>query len=176
MDPDNTRWKLWAEVVRLWLPVLISVCAISLTIFQATLARRHARLSVQPRLEWRVAQDDDAGTFALSLVNGGIGPAITSNVELVFDGRVLGPIGPETCEALDRALGHDGPDWETACVRLPSENVIRPGESMVIYGTRPDQSNTREQPLAPVVDLLPKIEARARYCSFYGECWQMPAP
>jgi hypothetical protein len=29
------RWKLWAEAFRAWFPIVISVCAISLTIFQA---------------------------------------------------------------------------------------------------------------------------------------------
>ena len=75
MDPGNeVRWRLYAEAVRTWLPIIISLCAISLTIYQAYTTRRHTRLSVQPRLGWRSIDDRRRDTY--SLVNDGFGPAI----------------------------------------------------------------------------------------------------
>jgi hypothetical protein len=44
--PEDRRWKLWAEAVRLWVPIVVSLCAIGLTVFQARATMRHMRLSV----------------------------------------------------------------------------------------------------------------------------------
>ena len=55
------RWKLWAEAFRLWVPILVSLCAICLTVFQAMSTRRHTRLSVQPRLDWRIIETRPGG-------------------------------------------------------------------------------------------------------------------
>ena len=54
--------------------VVISLCAISLTVYQAMATRRHQRLGVQPRLEVNVAASRDGGLVS-KLVNNGFGPA-----------------------------------------------------------------------------------------------------
>jgi hypothetical protein len=174
MDPGNeVRWKLYAETVRTWLPIVISVCAISLTIFQAYSTRRHTRLSVQPRLDWTVNLGPDGG-IAYSLVNDGFGPAILQSLNLELDGEVVGPDGPATCAEIDRRLGREGEAWDTACFDMEGDFVIRAGNSVVVYESRraaaaPDPAGAT--PLAPE-DYL-RLMPEGRYCSFYDDCWTL---
>ena len=97
MDPGaGVRWKLYLEAARAWIPIVISVCAISFTIYQGMLSRRHTKLSVQPRVDWRIEEDAVGGTLALSLVNVGFGSrptrahAAEDQTEAVVDYRRLG--------------------------------------------------------------------------------------
>jgi hypothetical protein len=118
MDPMNeVRWKLYAETVRTWLPLLISVCAISMTIYQAYNTRRHTRLSVQPRLSWTVNLAGNGG-ISYSLTNDGFGPAVLRSLDLKLDGEVVGPDGPATCDEIDRRLGRDGDAYDDLCQPL----------------------------------------------------------
>jgi len=173
MDPGGgVRWKLFAETFRIWLPVVISVCAISLTIFQAMATRRHTRLSVQPRVDWRIEQISEAGSVIVSLANLGFGPAIISDVTLMFDGEPLGPADPATCDEMDRRLGRDGDAWDTACFTITGEYVLRPGDSVVIYGSRPDETLAGQDHTKDEIDFR-RVSADARYCSFYEDCWQV---
>ncbi|HVL20555.1 MAG TPA: hypothetical protein VM422_06165, partial [Amaricoccus sp.] len=133
MDPGNeVRWKLYAEAVRTWLPLVISACAISLTIYQAYNTRRHTRLSVQPRLDWTIDVTPDGG-INYSLLNNGFGPAILRSLNLRLDGEVVGPDGPATCGEIDRRLGRGGDAWDTGCFDMEGDFVIRPGNGVVVY-------------------------------------------
>jgi hypothetical protein len=172
MDPfGDVRWKLWAEAFRAWVPIVVSVCAISLTVFQAAATRRHARLSVQPRLDWHVEQDSGAGTIILRLVNVGFGPAVIDRVALSFDGEDLGP--PEkACPELDRRLGREGDAWDTGCAAISGDLVLPAGDSVILYASRPaaQAAGHRAEPIDAA-----KLTVDARYCSFYEECWQLRA-
>ncbi|MFO1210602.1 MAG: hypothetical protein U1E40_15495 [Amaricoccus sp.] len=174
MDPrEDVRWKLWAEAFRLWLPVVISLCAISLTVFQAMSTRRHARISVQPRLDWSI----DAGLngeVTYGLVNDGLGPAILKNLDLRLDGTHVGPDGPATCTEIDRRLGRDPGQWRTACFDMEGDFVIRAGDRVVVYSSqRAPGAAGLDHPLGPEEYL--RLTASGTYCSFYDECWQLDA-
>ena len=169
----GVRWKLLAEAVRAWLPIVVSVCAISLTIFQAYSTRRHARLSVQPRLDWTVNLGPDGG-IAYRLVNVGFGPAILQELQLALDGEVVGSDGPATCAEVDRRLGREGDAWDTACFDMEGEYVIRAGDRVVVYESRraaAAPAPAEGAPLGPE-DYL-RLKPDGRYCSFYDECWAL---
>lgn len=168
---DGARWKHWAEAFRLWLPLVISLCAISLTVFQAMSTRRHTRLSVQPRIDWRVMQDAATGSLAFSLVNVGFGPAVMEEVVMFFDGETLGPIGTDTCAELARRIGREGDTWDTDCSAIEGEYVLRPGDSLTLFASRPSPSATSDHRVSEAD--ARKVSANARYCSFYDECWQV---
>jgi hypothetical protein len=172
MDPGNeVRWKLYAEAVRSWLPVVISLCAISLTIYQAYNTRRHTRLSVQPRLDWSVTVDD-GGAVTYGLVNNGFGPALLTELTLLLDGEPVGPDGPATCAELDRRLGREGDAWSTACFDMEGEFVLRPADKVTVYASRQAEgASGLGRPLGPEEYL--RVTAEGRYCSFYEECWAL---
>jgi len=172
MDPRNeVRWKLYAEGVRTWLPLVISVCAISLTIYQAYNTRRHTRLSVQPRLDWSVEIDGD-GQVTYGLVNNGFGPALLTELTLLVDGAPVGPDGPATCAEIDRLLGREGDAWDTNCFDMEGEFVLRPADRVTVYASRKTEGAPGlDRPLAPEEYL--RVTAEGRYCSFYEECWPL---
>ena len=98
----------------------MSLCAISLTVFQAAATRRHMRLSVQPRLGWLV-NVDDRGAITYSLINNGFGPAVLTELTMLVDGEPVGPDGPATCAEVDRRLGREGDAWDTACFDMEED-------------------------------------------------------
>jgi hypothetical protein len=171
MNGNPARWKLLAEAVRLWIPIVFSLCAISLTIFQAMATRRHARLSVQPRLEWSIVTGP-AGEVTYSLVNNGFGPALLRSLSLVVDGAIVGEDGPATCAEIDRRLGREGEAWDTACFDMEGEFVVRAGDALVVYGSRrAEGADGLAEPLGPEQYL--RLAASGRYCSFYEQCWDL---
>lgn len=172
MDPGNqTRVKLFADAFRAWVPIIVSLCAISLTIFQAAAARRHTRLSVQPRVDWSI-QIGPTGEMSYSLVNAGLGPAILTELNLMVDGEVVGPDGVATCAEVDRRLGREGDDWETGCFDMEGDFVIRAGDSVVVYSSRREEGVPGvSEPPRPEEYL--RLKPAGRYCSFYEECWPL---
>ncbi len=168
-DGGDPRWKLWAEGVRTWLPLLISVCAISLTIFQATQGRKHTRLSVQPRIDFRL-NEDETGAVTIKMVNVGFGPAIVTEVTLGHGEADLGKVDLDACRELDRRLGREGDDWDTGCFVMDGEYVLRAGDEAVLYASSPAPGLNTDEWRDKVIDYA-KIQLNARYCSFYEDCW-----
>ncbi len=171
-EPERTRLRLFAEAFRLWAPIVVSLCAIGLTLFQAAQTRRHARLSVQPRLEWRV-ETDSAGTLGYSLVNNGFGPAVLTDLTLAVDGTPVGPDGLETCGRIAALLGRSDPArWETHCFDKEGDLVIRAGDRITIFASRAVPGSPATEPPPAREDYL-RVTASGRYCSFYDECWPL---
>lgn len=169
-DPEGTgKWRRRAEHLRTWLPLLISVCAISLTIFQAAASRRHTRLSVQPRVDWRLLQEGSTGEVSISLVNSGFGPAIITHSAILHDGVELGRSGFAACDKLAEVLDRTGPDWDTSCFVLGDDYVLRPGETVRLFGSKPAPG----RPAPPVAIPFEALSVNADYCSFYEDCWSM---
>jgi hypothetical protein len=173
MNTGGVRWKLLAEAFRAWIPIVISVCAISLTIFQAMSTRRHTRLSVQPRVDWRIEEEAASGTIALSLVNVGFGPAIISELAYVIDGERIPAVDLDACVEVSRRIGRDDPArWDTSCIASDSEYVLRAGDSVVLFGSRPTPPHAAADHSAALVDYR-RFAASGRYCSFYEDCWDI---
>ena len=144
-----------------------------LTVFQAMSTRRHARLSVQPRLDWSVAVGGH-GELSYSLVNVGFGPAILKRLELrARRRRRVGPDGPATCAEIDRRLGRERRRLATRrCFDMEGELVHPPGD----IGRRLRQPARRRRAwprrIRPRPDELPAARRpRGSYCSFYDDCW-----
>jgi hypothetical protein len=175
MDPGSgVRWRLYLEAVRAWIPIVVSVCAISFTIYQGMLSRRHTKLSVQPRVDWRIEEDAGGGTLTLSLVNVGFGPAIVRDIAVLVDGEPIATDSLEACHEIAARIGRADPGrWDLSCFAEPNEHVLRPGDAVVIFGSRPNQAHAAEDQTEAVVDYR-RLGARARYCSFYEDCWQLP--
>ena len=69
--------------------IIISVCALFVTIFQSRQIVKHNKLSVTPHLTFDSFVDEDEGTISLSISNTGVGPAIISEFILKDDGKKL---------------------------------------------------------------------------------------
>lgn len=174
-DHEPPGWKLLAELVRLWLPVVVSVCAISLTVFQSMTTRRHARLSVQPRIEWGIETDTRTGVFEISLVNVGLGPAIVRSLAIAIDGTPKPLTGLDVCAAISQTLARAPEDFDTSCAVLSHERVVSAGDRLVLYRSAPVPDHPVDTATGAVTDYR-RFVVSGTYCSFYEECWQIPPP
>lgn len=172
MDP--TRWKLKAEAFRLWLPVVVSLCAISLTIYQAAATRRHQRLSVEPRLEVKISVASD-GSLVYALANNGFGPAVLKDITLTLDGAPVGPDGLPTCAKIDAALSRSAPEWDTSCFDKEGDFIIPAGDTETIYASRraPEANGPDADQARRAAEEYLRVGMTGTYCSFYDECFRL---
>lgn len=170
MEGGGVRWRLFAEIFRLWAPIVVSLCAISLTIFQANATRRHNRLAVQPHVDVRLTIDGDTGEVEMRMTNVGIGPAVINDVVLVEGGLRFDRNDFAVCSTLDERLGRTGADWDTECFLMNEEYVLRPGDAVLLYASRRAEGATA--PVPPLPEDLDRLEIDVGFCSFYEECWR----
>lgn len=66
--------------------VVIALCALGLTIYQASVTRRHNRLSVTPHIQIFTERSlsKGIGTISVSILNNGLGPALFESYELLL--------------------------------------------------------------------------------------------
>ena len=88
-----------AELADKYAPLLVSICALFLTISQTILSHRHNRLSVKPNLTSFVHTEQDMDEKAIwrittTLTNNGLGPAIIKSFEVLFDDKPVPQVNP----------------------------------------------------------------------------------
>ena len=136
--------------------------------------RRHARLSVQPRIEWRILEDAVPGTLDLALTNVGFGPGVLRNVAFVLDGAAIPAVDLDACKEVARRIGREDDDWDTHCFASDGDYVLRPGDTVSIFSSRPVEALAARDHSAELVDYR-RFAASATYCSFYEDCWKLEA-
>ena len=173
MDPGNeVRWKLYAEAVRTWLPLVISACAISLTIYQAYNTRRHTRLSVQPRLDWTIDVTPDGG-IAYSLRQQRLragDPAIAEPQARRRGGR------PRRAGDLRRDRPAARPRGRRLGHRLLRHGgrLRDPSPATASSSTRAGRPRRRRPARSRVgPEEYLRLTPEGRYCSFYEDCWTL---
>jgi hypothetical protein len=65
---------------------VISICALALSIYSAWESRQHDKISVQPRLEFSMAGDQNAPEVGIYIANNGLGPAFLTGMRIYLDG------------------------------------------------------------------------------------------
>ena len=87
-DEIATIFAGWQpNIVIAVLSVFIAGCVLGVTIWQGLQNRKHNRISVLPLL--MCEEDLDKENTILRLVNSGVGPAIITKIELLFDDKVV---------------------------------------------------------------------------------------
>ncbi len=160
------------EIVRLWVPIIVSLSAIGLSVYQGAATRRHARLSVQPRVEWRIHEDAGAGTLELSLVNVGFGPAVLSDVAVIVDGQKIAMKDLDACAEVGHRIAREHGAWDSQCFVNPDEYVLGSNDTVLVFGSKPIAAHAGEDHSGALVDYR-RLGVTADYCSFYDECWQV---
>lgn len=84
--------------------VVIAVCALGLTVWQAAITRRHNRLSVTPHLTTWTQSEQVTGRYSVEILNNGIGPALIKSFSVQVDGQPIGGEGPEPIEKALKVL------------------------------------------------------------------------
>src|SRR5664279_1539157 len=66
--------------------IIVAICSLGMTIYEARAAREHDRISVWPRIYQTVS--DSANRYVRTVTNVGLGPAIIRSFEVQVDGVV----------------------------------------------------------------------------------------
>jgi hypothetical protein len=86
--------------------MIIALCALGLTLYQAWLTRRHNRLSVMPHLDWNraITRTNEGVVVRFLLKNSGVGPAIIRSRVFLFNGSAVATHGDVVEELATRCF------------------------------------------------------------------------
>lgn len=154
--------------------LVLSICAIFLTVYQAVLTRRHNRLSVRPHLVWDIAKiwNKSSVEARFSLHNKGIGPAIIKDRYFLLDERRFdGDVSDEVHSLAHSLIGtsfsfhlhrHGLPGIGTA-LTAGSEFLVA---HVVFAGTNlPNEKQLNE--------IMERAQFKAAYESLYQEAFEL---
>lgn len=65
--------------------ILISICALFVSVWQINISQNHNKLSVKPYLDYHLTQQDS--TLTVSISNAGFGPAIIKKIMFNYNGN-----------------------------------------------------------------------------------------
>jgi hypothetical protein len=148
----------WERRLSIWLPVVVSTCAISLTLYGGCQDRHFRRLSVRPELgiEFRTGRDWNGWTLG----NSGLGPARVRWFSVTLDGQ------PKTeWAAVKAALPL--PRGEFTFTDPYPETIIGQGEQVRLFGFPGDYPERARLRAA-----APRLAMSICYCSLYEECFR----
>ena len=148
----------WERRLSIWLPVVVSSCAIALTLYGGCQDRHFRRLTVRPELD--VAFQSEAAWNGWVLRNSGLGPARLRWFHVALDGR-------------------SKKDWTEVKTALPlprgeftfadpyPDTIVRQGERVNLFGFPGDYPSR-----AQLRQAAPRLEMTICYCSLYEECFR----
>lgn len=134
---------------------LVSVSALSVSIYEAYLQRQEQRVSVWPIIEFWTSYS--ANGFAIRLANKGIGPGEIRDVRVTYQGRPM----RSWKETFAPVLGDEAANYSHSMV---IGNVTAPGDVVTMLQYEPDQA-------ARAREASEGISMSVCYCSVFGDCW-----
>jgi len=142
--------------------VIVSLCALVVSMYEANSVRAQQKTSVWPYVDFDVSYSGQG--LRLGFTNKGIGPALIRGFEVTVDGQpvtsleamITALVGP------DSGIGYDV--YKTA--RFNGE-VMPAGQTVRLFEV--DSGWTPE--LRAFADTLGRVRVRYCYCSVYGDCW-----
>lgn len=139
--------------------LIVSVSAVVVGLYEASLQRKHDRAEVFPRLS--VATITSVNGATISLVNGGIGPAIVEYVAVSVDGKPQKDWGT----ALTALSGRDpGNNYGNSTV---ADESVRAGDRFQMVGIP-----TSAMP-ANFWNAIKRVSIRICYVSVFDEAWTL---
>ena len=147
-----------------WSPIIIALCALSLSIDQGIRNREHDRLTVRPYVHINFEDTVESGAI-WKLTNSGLGPAIIKSFQILVDGN---PCTNWACVLTKLQMANDTPPAVRVRAIYPGMIVEAKESMMLIQIMRGDFA----------ADLFKnykfrRVEIRTCYCSLYNECWQV---
>lgn len=148
----------WERRLSTWIPILVGLCALMLTVYGGCEDRRFKRLSVRPELDLTPLFEKDWNGWVMR--NNGLGPARVRWFRVSVDGQ------PKK-------------DWVQVKTALPlprgqftftnpyPDTIVRQGERVPLFGFPGNY---------PALGALQKAAGRVQmsicYCSLYEDCWR----
>lgn len=139
--------------------LVVSLTAVIVGIYEASLQRAHDRAEVWPRLEVSTWTSDTAGA-SLRVDNTGLGPALVNYVSVSVDGRLQS-------------------NWPSVLKAAFGDSVPASGHSTVLgHALRPGDQHTMVHISASSLpsnfwDSVGRITVRVCYSSVFGDSWMV---
>lgn len=155
------EWLMEPQTMIALSAVLIGVCGLFVSLYEASLMRQEQRAAVWPRVSIGFTVNDTLATFRVR--NAGVGPARVQAASIRYNDSTV----VNWSRLLSQAT--EGPLSVSQNVKLLNGSVLSPNDQsdIAILDFR-DEAQARE--LAVSV-LRGTVDVRACYCSVYDECW-----
>ena len=159
--------KRLIERISSYVPLFISVLAITVSIYSAYETRHHNRLSKKPFVSFKRMMAADGDEVGLIIENNGLGPAVISNFSIFLDTNQIIGDGindwESVTEKLNNLFKNRSPKWNY----LHEGYLLKAGDSIALYATSPENIIDLEQ-FRDV--LINRLIVKVRACSLYQEC------
>lgn len=159
--------------------VVIALCALFATVWQAQLAYKHNRLSIKPVLVWHIARKDvgeNSCGICFSLRNLGMGPAIIRDRYFSKDGvrfEVLSIKTNEVRDFVDHVYGSQI-QYKLKNFGLPGKNSAMANGQEIIVADVEFPSLPLDQ-IQTAINLAGSVEFHVKYESIYEEKFELEA-
>ena len=153
---DRRRWYTEPETFVALTALVVSVSAVVVGIYEASLQRQHDRAEVWPHVELSVYTTPTGA--AIYLENSGIGPAIINSVVVTVDGHPRRNWG----DAAQALLGGNPSLTQTSTV---VDRAVRPGDKIIMVGVG-------KESLTPGFwQHVGRLAVRVCYASVFDDHW-----
>jgi hypothetical protein len=150
------RWYTEPETFVALTALVVSISAVAVGIYEASLQRKHDVAEVWPHVELSVFSSPAGAT--LNLENNGIGPAIIKSVVVTVDGHPR----RDWADAARALLGGNPSVTQTSTV---VERALRPGDKVTMVGIG-------KESLAPGFwQYVGRVAVRICYASVFEDHW-----
>lgn len=141
--------------------LVVSVSAVVVGIYEASLQRAHDRAEMWPQIQ--VATITNAKTAQIYVENSGVGPALITSIIVSVDGKRQ----RTWPDAWTTVLGHAPKEYSNYTI---GARTMRPGERQLVSGIPIDEFSRGFW-----ID-APRVGIRICYGSVFGEHWLLDAP
>ena len=138
--------------------IVVSVCALFISVFEVRIMREQQHAQAWPYVEWLPTFTKSG--FTVDVENKGVGPALIRDVEISIDGEPIADYDDFLGEILERDTGIFY-SYSTL-----SKRVLKPGENVTILKV------SNEQDVQKIINTEKSVEMKICYCSVYNTCWE----
>ena len=151
------------EETKFWVPIVIALCALFLTIYQGNQIQLHNKLSVTPHMGVGYFSNDEKAGF--NLHSTGLGPATIKWMTISIDGAAK-----DNWDEVTKALKFSPPVNYTFGYLFPG-TVVKADSISNLYSVESSKD------ILKLNKTYNSVEIVICYCSIYGEldhgqCWQ----
>lgn len=153
---EKSRLSTYSQTLVGLSAIILSVCALGVSIYQAQIMRETQRATVWPFIE--ILPSNNNGESSLGIYNKGIGPAMIKTVSLKVDDKPF----KNWRQLFDQYAAEDEVAfiWSSVSGRVLAPNDVVKAIQLKTEDAQAFQSAMRG------------MEFRICYCSVYKECWE----
>jgi hypothetical protein len=141
-----------------WLAVVISVCALGVSLYNAYLDRQYKRLSARPHLEMGFRTTQNGAGWTLG--NFGLGPAVVQWFAAYIDDKYQ-----IYWSDIEKLLGGPGGPFEHGAVDPGQSLLPGPIPGKIFWVSPPERAEI-------IARNYHRVRLEICYCSIYDECWR----